>query len=100
MALTSALVQIIPTFDNLARRASSNTPRTPASVVARPILQIANTSSHLRRYRSVIFSLAESRSRSPVNSVRATSESGEDTLGDETYQAGPPGSSLCSECGL
>lgn len=35
--LTSDLVQIMPTFDSWACRASSNTLMTPTSVVARPI---------------------------------------------------------------
>ena len=47
--LTSDLVQTMLTFDNLACLASSNILETPMSVVARPILQTANISSHSSR---------------------------------------------------
>ena len=68
--LTSDFVQIIPTFDNLASLASSNTVLTPTSVVARPMLQMAKISWHSRIYLSVILSRAEFESRSPGRSTR------------------------------
>lgn len=64
--LTSDCVQMTPTFDSAARRASSNTSFTPASVVALPILATANIWWHCLTYRSVMFCRAKLRSRSPT----------------------------------
>ena len=63
--LTSDFVQIIPIFDSLALLARSNTPLTPASVIARPMRQTANISLQFNTYRSVIFKRAVFRSRRP-----------------------------------
>ena len=65
LVLTSDLVQMIPIFDSSALLARSNTPLTPASVIARPMRQTANISLQFNTYRSVIFKRAVFRSRRP-----------------------------------
>ena len=65
LVLTSDFVQMIPIFDSLAFLARSNTPLTPASVIARPMRQTANISLQFNTYRSVIFKRAVFRSRRP-----------------------------------
>jgi hypothetical protein len=70
MVLTSDFVHTMPTFVSLARCARFKTSETPTSLVARPMLQTAKISSHSRKYRSVIFTRAELRSRRPIQVVR------------------------------
>jgi hypothetical protein len=97
--LTADLVQTIPTWDNLAF-AVSKTFITLASVVALPIQHTAKISSHLSRYRSVIFHRAEFRSRSPVGwslLIRYLESSYSKRF---SYLVNPQEQALCSGYGL
>jgi len=98
--LTADLVQTIPTWDNLAVAAVSKTFITLASVVALPIQHTAKISSHLSRYRSVIFLRAEFRSRSPVGWILLIRYLESSYNKRFSYLVNPQEQALCSGYGL